>query len=588
MLLVAKNKLTDKFKTLLLCIHTRNISSLTPRTYPFGHGPHKRFIISFNITVYFFKRFFPGSKQFGHAKRIFDLVSKPKFPPQPPSSSSFMSTHNHQLQVPAVSNPDNPPTPTFPIFRKADFSAQTSINIAKSHRKIQEQEQPLISQQLVDEELTIELENQPQVRSHQYASEYRKAILDHTNYIITENCRRYNLGYIGTYFSLSWIPRRDVVFFKYNITLIFCDYLFSKNPLLAQYYKPEFYIFKKKIGYVNYESARILDYNNLPYESVSNKQYLEAQNNVLAFFDTWKTRRLILLNMYKTLTPLKIYETWRCCNLMILLLGMPLKDIELLQTNNNYLKLSDIEQGIIDNWQFQAQLIVLQVHHIGSKEENVHIDKTFADFYEKCLEKKVFSKIISENDKKTNEKYFDNILTSLVKFLPVLKTFMKAYYYTFFVQYCNACVGCKNQHERFWSYRFIQINYNVLESYDLNQLVKGLHEMRHSSYQESMPNTHLISRKKAIYLYKFIVFIKVYDKMKNEYGCEFNTDGFLKDQQYNDFLNLLYYRENKAYFHKYFSKSASFEKYFEQELKMFPLPKVILFKPNKISKKNVT
>ena len=376
---------------------------------------------------------------------------------------------------------------------------------------------------------------------------------------------------------------------------ILCDYLFSKNPYLARYYKPDFYILKNRVALVNFESARVLDYYDLPYETVSNKQYLEAQQNIITFMNNLEKKRLIVIKSYESLTlslcglSEKYVESLIPFNCWALFIGLSLDNIELLKNHSNRIKFSEEKEEKIYLWKMKAKHLVFVVRTY----DNIYLDvkfsaslhEHFVEFYNNFISSKLLNKI-KRNNEQTNEKHHDKILTYLVMYLPVIREFMKAFYYMYLKLYYNMLAFSKEEHEHFWSYRFIQkelaafMQDVILNENRMIRLIESLHEFRNCREDEETPGNFL-SRKEIVYLYKLIVYLKTYYKMINKYGCTFNNDGVLNNPEYDDFLYLIFYRENKEYFYKYFSKKANFEKYFKQYLDLRPLPKIILFKPKK-------
>lgn len=96
-----------------------------------------------------------------------------------------------------------------------------------------------------------------------------------------------------------------------------------------------------------------------------------------------------------------------------------------------------------------------------------------------------------------------------------------------------------------------------------------------------LDNNYVLSYNNKQRLFRFLVCIKTYCKIFNIHKqkyLDFDDSGKLIKNEFQSFLSMIYYRESKKYFHKYFGINADFFKYVLSQIPNQPIEKVNEYK----------
>lgn len=154
---------------------------------------------------------------------------------------------------------------------------------------------------------------------------------------------------------------------------------------------------------------------------------------------------------------------------------------------------------------------------------------------------------------------------TLKTYYPILKLSRILYFSILFKKYLSAIDYVKPHFISFASYAFIKKNLD--SALDLAKMdIKIFHELiealRNLKYYKSDDAPVMYFRNKK-HLYRFIIYLKTYYKLKTKHNQEFTDKGLLvqKDLNLNNFVSIVHDRESKKYFPRFFGKAANFQEY---------------------------
>lgn len=257
-------------------------------------------------------------------------------------------------------------------------------------------------------------------------------------------------------------------------------------------------------------------------------------------------------------------------------INLPLNAIKMIIDNNKDSNKIDKELELFQKDQ-ESFLRKINTHPTNIKIPISAYTNTLRQDFNKLLNLK--HNLYTKNTKMSIE---DFNIYSMITLYPVLNNLQTLYFNAIFNKYVKMLFAVKRHHIHYATYMFIK-KYLHFECTNKNDEARRIFVKQFERLKDiklGPDDKYILSVNNKHRLYKFIVCLKTYYKLVVDLNCDFLYNGTLVNKEKNEWLEIIYHRIHKKYFHHFFGKNTNFDDYTMEELCLNLESKVYQVKPN--------